>query len=74
MLRGTDQRLSSDLVVFPVPDVECRLLEGLDRLLRQRVLYRGDQQSADTHELHRIPSNGVAINIPLGNSGHPVSG
>lgn len=76
ILGGKNQRhaLSSDLVVFPVPDVKCRLLEGLDRLLGQRVLVEGNQQSADTREIHGIPSKGVPTNVPLGNWGHPVSG
>lgn len=76
ILGGKNQlhAFSSNLVVFPVPDVKCRLLEGLDRLLRQRVLDEGNQQSADTQENHGIASKGVPANVPLGNWGRPVSG
>lgn len=76
ILGGKNQRhaLSSDLIVFPVPDVKCRLLEGLDRLLRQGVLDEGNQQSADTRGIHTILSKGVPANVPLGNWGHPVLG
>lgn len=76
LLGGKNQHhaLSSDLVVFPVPDVKCRLFEGLDRLLRQRVLDKGKQQSADTCKIHGIPSKVAPRNVPLGNWGHPVLG
>lgn len=52
--------VSADLVVFPVPDVECRLFEGLHRLLRQRVLQEGNRQSTIRQPplLHGIPPEG----------------
>lgn len=37
---------TTNLIVFPVPDVKCRLLECLDRLLRQRVLDLQNEKKA----------------------------
>lgn len=67
--------ISSNLVVFPVPDIKCWFLQGLDSLLRQRVLYAPDKNS------HPRINRGFGLikcllgpraNSPSGNWGHLV--
>ena len=42
---------TTNLIVFPVPDVKCRLLECLDRLLRQRVLdIQNEKKKKKSHQ------------------------
>lgn len=45
---------TTNLIVFPVPDVKCRLLECLDRLLRQRVLDIQNEKKKKSHQNYRF--------------------
>lgn len=76
--------ISTNLIVFPMPDIKCWFLQCLNGLLRQRVLHRPDKYikirsklEAEMQKLASVHSTESAHNppghtVPLDNWGRPV--